>query len=138
MDREEIKTILPHREPMLLVDEAHMEDGVAVGRYTVRGDEYFLQGHFPGHPVVPGVILCEMMGQSAFLLIDKGVGKFTPYFTGMDNIRFKSKVLSGDTIVFRSEITKSKGPFYFIRSAGYVDGKLSVSGNLSFAVVKGD
>jgi len=138
MKRDQIKQLLPHREPMLLIDEVDVADGVAFGKYTVRGDEFFLQGHFPGNPVVPGVILCEMMGQSACLLIDKKIGNFTPYFTGMNNVKFKNKVLPGDTIEFESEILKVKGSFYFIKSAGYVNGKLSVCGELSFAVIKGE
>lgn len=140
MNKEELKKILPHREPMLLIDEAQLEGNISVGRYTVRGDEFFLKGHFPGNPVVPGVILCEMMGQSACLLVD-GAGEgggFTPYFTGMQNVRFKNKVKPGDTIEFKSEITKVKRPFYFIRSEGHVGGKLSVCGDLSFAVLKGE
>jgi len=136
MNKEEIKNILPHRELMLLVDEAELIDDMAVGRYTVRGDEFFLQGHFPGNPVVPGVILCEMMAQSACLLIDAGDGKFTPYFTGLNNVRFKEKVMPGDTITFKSRKTAQKGAFYFLQGKGYVNDKLCVSGELSFAVVR--
>jgi len=134
MDRGAIKKIIPHREPMLLVDEVELVDGTAVGRYTVRGDEFFLQGHFPGNPVVPGVILCEMMAQSACILVDEQGGTFTPYFTGMKKVKFKNKVLSGDTIVFKSEKTAHKGVFYFIKSTGYVNEKVCVCGELSFAV----
>ena len=137
MNRDEIKNILPHREPMLLVDEVCTEDGKSFGKYTVRGDEFFLQGHFPGNPVVPGVILCEMMGQSSCLLV-KESGNFTPYFTGMNNVKFKNKVLPGDTIEFQSEIMRQKGAFYFIKSVGYVNGKTAVCGELSFAVIKGE
>lgn len=136
MNRDEIKSIIPHREPMLLVDEVELTGGEAVGKYTVRGDEFFLQGHFPGNPVVPGAILCEMMGQSACLLIDKNAGRFTPYFTGMNNVKFKNKVLQGDTVTFKSEIITVKGAFYFIKSSGYVGDKLCVCGDLSFAVIK--
>jgi len=136
MNREEIKNILPHREPMLLVDDTELIDDTAVGSYTVRGDEFFLQGHFPGNPVVPGVILCEMMAQSACLLIQTDEGKFTPYFTGLNNVKFKEKVKPGDTVTFKSQKTAQKGPFYFIKGNGYINEKLCVTGDLSFAVVR--
>ena len=137
MDREAIKKIIPHREPMLLVDEAEIINGIAIGRYTVRGDEFFLQGHFPGNPVVPGVILCEMMAQSAALLIGEQDGSgFTPYFTGINGVKFKNKVLPGDTLTFKSEKVTQKGSFYFIKSAGYIGDKLCVSGELSFAIMR--
>ncbi|HAZ18576.1 MAG TPA: beta-hydroxyacyl-ACP dehydratase, partial [Clostridiales bacterium] len=119
-------------------DEVMLQENKSTAKYTVRGDEFFLQGHFPGNPVVPGVILCEMMGQSACLLIDCEEGKFTPYFTGMNNIKFKNKVLPGDTIEFCSVIMKIKKPFYFVKSVGYIRGKLTVCGELSFAVIKGE
>lgn len=138
MLREEIKKIIPHREPMLLIDEVELKDGVSTGKYTVRGDEWFLQGHFPDNPVVPGVILCEMMGQSACLLLDQNSGKITPYFTGMNNVKFRNKVVPGDTVTFTCKTQKIKNVFYFIKGEGYVDGKLCVSGEFSFAAIKGE
>jgi len=136
VNKESIKKILPHREPMLLVDETEMVDGIAVGRYTVRGDEFFLKGHFPDNPIVPGVILCEMMAQSACLLVNSGSERFTPYLTGLRDIKFRQKVKPGDTVVFKSRVSAQKGTFYFVDSTGYVEDKPCVSGELSFAVVR--
>ena len=82
LNLEEIKNILPHRDNMLLVDEAEIVDETTSrGKYTITGEEFFLKGHFPGNPVVPGVILCEMMGQSSCVLLADKVTGCTPYFT---------------------------------------------------------
>lgn len=138
MNRDEIKEFLPHREPMLLVDSVELtEDGKALGKYLVRGDEWFLQGHFPGNPVVPGVIQCEIMAQACgILLLDKLKGA-TPYYTGLDRVKFRSQVHAGDTIEVLAEIEKSLGAFYFAKSKATVCGRLCCEGKLSFAVVEG-
>ena len=138
MDKEAIKSILPHREPMLLIDETELIGETATGRYTVRGDEFFLQGHFPGNPVVPGVILCEMMAQSACLLVSEPGGNYTPYFTGLNSVKFKNKVVPGDTVEFKCQLISKKSAFYFVKGEGYVKGKLCLSGELSFAVVQNE
>jgi len=137
MDRDAIMSLIPHRDAMLLVDEARVEAGTAYGSYTVRGDEWFLRGHFPGNPVVPGVVLCEMMAQAACVLLSgQDMNGATPYFTSLDKVRFKGSVRPGDTLHSECVITKSKGPFYFCAGKGYVGGKLCVSGEFSFAVMK--
>ncbi len=134
MMRSQIQQILPHREPMLLLDEVEeAADGKAYGRYTIRGDEWFLQGHFPGNPVVPGVIQCEMMAQTCCILVGE-TGKI-PLFSGIDHVRFKSPVHPGDTMEFICSLEKVKGPFYFAKGQGSVDGKLCIAGEFSFALV---
>ena len=137
MDREQIKNILPHREPMLLVDESYLEDeGKAHGKYTVRGDEFFVQGHFPGTPVVPGVILCEMASQSACAMTAEQMmsGKL-PLFAGMNNVRFKTPVRPGDTVEFECELKRKMAACFVINAKGTVGGKLCMSGEFTFFLV---
>lgn len=135
MNREEIKQLLPHREPMLLLDEVELsEDGAAIGKYTVRGDEFFLQGHFPGNPIVPGVIQCEMIAQTAVLLIPDSKGS-TPMYTGLNNVKFKNPLLPGDTAVMTVTLTARKGIFCFAKGKLEANGKLCTSAEFSFAIV---
>ena len=138
MDQNEIKAILPHRDNMLLVERAEIVDGEARGSYAVRGDEWFLQGHFPGNPVVPGVILCEMMAQATCVLLAQNGAQqgATPYFTSLDKVRFKHPVRPGDLFESRCVITRSKGPFYFASAKGYVGDTLCVQAEFSFALMK--
>lgn len=135
MNREEIKTILPHREPMLLLDDAVLENDEAVGHYHVRGDAFFLQGHFPGNPIVPGVILCEILAQSACVLMQDAMknGQL-PVYTGLDKVKFRSPVHPGDTVEARCHIKRAKHPFYFAEGTVRVDGRLCVSADFSFAI----
>jgi len=137
MNKEELKNILPHREPMLLVEEAEkIDENKAIGKYKVKGDEWFLQGHFPGNPVVPGVVLCEMMAQACCVILADKVSGATPYFTGLNNVKFKNKVLPGDELVTECEITKLTHLVYFATAKGSVNGKLSVCADFSFALMK--
>ncbi len=139
MDKQEIMKILPHRDAMLLIDEAEVVDGRAHARRTITGDEFFLQGHFPGDPIVPGVILCEILAQSACVLLsDKAAGDIRTLFTGLDKVKFKNPVRPGDTLETTCEITAQKGPFYFATGEGRVDGKLCVRADFSFAVLPKD
>ena len=135
MNREEIKNLLPHREPMLLLDEVNInEHGEAVGKYTVKGDEFFLQGHFPGNPIVPGVIQCEMIAQTAVALIPDSKGA-TPMYTGLNNVKFKNPLLPGDTAVMTVSMTARRGIFCFAKGKLEANGKLCTSAEFSFAIV---
>lgn len=134
MTNEELKKYLPHRDAMLLIGEVEVEerDGaeVAVGKTPIKGDEWFLQGHFPGHPVVPGVILCEIMAQSCCLICDTAGG--LPFFAGIKNAKFRKQVRPGDVLVSECVITRSLGGLYMAKGTGFVDGEVAVEAEFSF------
>ncbi len=120
---------------MLLLDELEIdEEGIAHGKYTVKEDEFFCRGHFPGNPIVPGVIQCEIMAQSCALLIkDKIQGRITLY-AGINNVRFKNIVRPGDTVETTAKLVSSRGDLFFCEANLKVDGKLCCKGDLSFAL----
>ncbi len=132
MVREELEMLLPHRDGMLLLDEAEVVNGTARGKKHIRPEEWFLRGHFPGNPVVPGVILCEILAQSACVLLDRPAAGSTPYLTGLERGRFKGAVRPGDTLETECRILKSKGGFFWAQGEGRVGGKLCVSAEFSF------
>ena len=120
---------------MLLLDEVERIGDEAHGRYTVKGSEFFLDGHFPGAPIVPGVILCEIMAQSACVLLNGTIGEDKlPVYAGLDKVKFKSPVRPRDTFETKCRITRSMGPFFFGEGEGYVDGRLCISASFSFCI----
>ena len=135
MNKEELKEFLPHREPMLLVDEVILDsEGVAHAKYTIKEDEFFCRGHFPGNPIVPGVIQCEIMAQSCALLVKDEIKGRTTLYTGIDNVRFKHIVKPGDLCEVTAKLKSKRGPMFFCEAVLTVDGKLCCKGDLSFAL----
>ena len=138
LGRTEIEAILPHREPFLLIDEVlELEPGrKVVARKTVRADEWYLAGHFPGRPVMPGVLIVEAMAQTgavAVLSEDENRGKLA-LFAGIDNVRFKRIVEPGDELELTCELERVRGPVGRGKATATVDGKLAARGTLTFAV----
>ncbi len=139
MNKEELMQVIPHRNSMLLIDEATKTgENTCEGKKYITGKEWFLDGHFPGNPVVPGVILCEMMAQASAVIVSEVSAQSIPFFAGIDKARFKTKVLPGDTLEIKCELTGQRRNFYFIKGKGYVNGKLAVAAEFSFALIPKD
>ena len=134
----EIMDILPHRQPFLLIDTVEeLEPGVrAVATKNVTFNEPYFAGHFPGNPVMPGVLIVEALahtGAVAILSQPEWKGK-TAYFAGIDKARFKQKVVPGDVLTLETEIIKIKGPIGIGKAVARVNGKLACSAELTFAI----
>ena len=133
----DIQKILPHRYPFLLVDKVtELEEGKkAVGIKNVTVNEPFFQGHFPGNPIVPGVIQCEIMAQSCALLVKDEIKGKTTLYTGIDNLRFKHVVKPGDLCEVTASLKCRRGPLFYCEAILRVAGQLCCKGELSFALV---
>ena len=134
----QVMEIHPHRAPFLLIDTVEeLEPGVkAVAKKNVTFNEPFFTGHFPGNPVMPGVLIIEALAQTgavAILCQEENKGK-TAYFAGINQAKFKKKVLPGDTLMLETEIIKVKGPIGVGKATAYVDGKVACSAELTFAI----
>jgi 3-hydroxyacyl-[acyl-carrier-protein] dehydratase len=136
LDRAAIEAILPHRAPMLLIDEVtELEPGArVVARKTVTEED--CAGHFPGNPIMPGVKMVEALAQCgavAVLSQDRNRGKLA-LFAGIDDVRFKRVVRPGEVLLLECEVETVRGPVGRGRVKATVDGKLAVRGTLTFAV----
>jgi len=141
LGREQIEEILPHRDPFLFLDEVVvLEPGArVVARKRVREDEWFLTGHFPGRPIMPGVIIVEAMAQTgavAVLADEANRGKLA-LFAGIDDVRFKRMVLPGDELELTCELERMRGPVGRGKATATVAGELAARGTLMFAVTEG-
>ena len=136
MNRDAIRQFLPHREPMLLIDEAWVdEDGTGHATYRIREDEFFTRGHFPGHPIVPGVILCEIMAQSGAVTIrEELAGKMT-LFRSIDNVKFRNPVRPGDLCEITTRQKGRKGVIFSYEGELTVGGRLCARGTMTFAIM---
>lgn len=140
MDKEQIKAILPHREPFLMVDEIEsVEPGIrAVGYKHVSADEPYFAGHFPGNPVMPGVLIVEALAQTGAVAVlsQEGFAGKTAYFAQINKCKFKKMVKPGDVLRLECEIIKAKGPIGIGSATATVDGEIAAVAELTFAIGK--
>jgi 3-hydroxyacyl-[acyl-carrier-protein] dehydratase len=138
LGRREIEAIIPHREPFLLLDEiVELVPGSrVVARKRVREDEWYLAGHFPGRPIMPGVLMVEALAQAgavAVLSEEENRGKLA-LFAGIDEVRFKRIVEPGDELELTCELERLRGPLGRGKATATVGGELAVRGVLTFAM----
>lgn len=138
----DIQKILPHRYPFLLVDKiTDMEEGKWItGIKNVTVNEPFFQGHFPGNPIMPGVLICEALAQVGAVLLlgmEENKGKLG-VFTGINNFKFRKQVVPGDTLKLRAELVTYRHGMGKANVEATVDGKTAAKGEISFAVIEND
>ncbi len=138
LDINQIMEILPHRPPFLLVDKiTGCEPGQwAEGIKNVTMNEPYFSGHFPGRPIMPGVLILEALAQTgavAILSLPEFQGKIA-VFGGVKNCRFKKQVVPGDVLELRCELTERRGPIGFGKAVARVDGKVACQAELTFAI----
>ncbi len=138
IDITEIKKMLPHRYPFLLVDRVLeiVPKQKIVALKNVTSNEEFFNGHFPAKPVMPGVLIIESMAQTAGLLMlsqEEHRGKI-PYFTGIDNARFRKTIVPGDQIIMEVEVVRIKGSVGKVHAVARVDGQIAAEADLMFVV----
>ena len=134
MSLAEIEALIPHRRPMLLLDEivSRAADSITC-KTTFRGDEFFFQGHYPGFPLVPGVILCEASMQTGAVLLSQfaAEGKGVPVATRLNDVKFKKMIRPGDTILIEVKLTERVSNAFFMSARVTCEGKLAAA--LDFA-----
>lgn len=135
----DIQRLIPHRYPFLLIDRViELEPGKRiVGLKNVSANEPFFQGHFPGFPIMPGVLIIEALAQAGSVLLlsqPEERGKL-PLFAGIDNVRFRRKVLPGDQLRLEVEFTMRRGPIGKGHARALVDGEVAAEGELTFATM---
>ncbi|MGM0508235.1 MAG: 3-hydroxyacyl-ACP dehydratase FabZ [Fusobacteriota bacterium] len=134
---EEIMERIPHRYPFLLVDRVlEMEEKKSIKAIkNVTFNEEFFQGHFPGHPVMPGVLIVEGMAQALGVLVMNKDEDKVPYFMSINNAKFRKPVKPGDQLEYHLEITKLKSKIMKAKGKAYVDGKVAAQAELMFSIV---
>jgi 3-hydroxyacyl-[acyl-carrier-protein] dehydratase len=138
LTKDEIKKIIPHRDPFLFLDEIRDLDSLvsAVGIKYVNPSDYYFQGHFPDKPVMPGVIIIEALAQvgAVILLSHPDYHGKIAYFTGISNAKFRRSVLPGDTLELKCTVNKIRRGFGYGTAKAYVNQELACEADISFAV----